>query len=296
MGFLVFTEIEMGMNSMNARKLSKFNNNGKLAASILAVTSVLLLSTFMFQYTYGEGKTGCSNCVAPSIRGDTFLGLDNGFTIQGHGYKINSKTNPITTETVEAGKDVQIKLFIYEDLSPSNIVHVGLHMNLHGIQELSNSDTYIIYERNTPVKVVDPNGFFANVTVTPEIKKVNNPTPGVQNRNALELTYDITFAQPMKKSNIMITLWDCQLNVETDRISDALEVVEAGSLPPPPQPMVEPMKEKEISTPVAQLKSGVEPQNVECKVGLQKAMKPGSNVPVCVKPATLKILLQRGWR
>ncbi|MBI3842975.1 MAG: hypothetical protein HY295_07555 [Thaumarchaeota archaeon] len=284
------------MHTKNIKKLSKFNNNGIVAASILAVTSILLLSAFMFQYTYGEGKTGCSNCVAPSIRGDTFLGLDNGFTIQGHGYKITSKTNPISTEPVEVGKNVQIKLFVYEDLKPSNIVHVGLYMNLHGIQEVDSSDTYIVYERNVAVKVVDPHGFFANVTVTPEIKKVNNPTLSVQNRDALELTYDITFAKPMQKSNIMVTLWDFQLNVETDRMSDALEVVAAGTLPPLPQPMVEPMKEKEIASPVAQLKSGVEPQNVECKVGLQKAMKPSSDIPVCVKPATLKILLQRGWR
>jgi len=284
------------MHTKNIKKLSKFNNNGIVTASVLGITSVILLSAFMFQYTYEEGKTGCDNCVAPTIRGDTFLQFDNGFTIQGHGYKINPKTNPVSTETVEVGNKVQIKLFIYEDLKPSNIVHAGLYMNLLGAQEASNSDTYIVYERNVPIKVVDPHGFFANVTVTPEIKKVNNPTLSTQNRDALALTYDITFAKPMMKSNIMVTLWDFQLNTETDRMSNALEVVAAGTLPPPPQPMVEPMKEKEIASPVSQLKSGVDPQNVECKVGLQKAMKPGSDIPVCVKPATLKILLQRGWR
>lgn len=83
-------------------------------------------------------------------------------------------------------------------------------------------------------------------------------------------------------------------NPAYDRMSDALEVVEAGTLPLSPQ--VEPMKEKEIASPIAQLKSGVQPDNVECKVGLQKAMKPSSNIPVCVKPDTLKSLLQRGWR
>ena len=284
------------MQSKNMIKLLKFNNHGQKFVPIFAIASVVLLSSFMVQYSSGEGKTGCDNCVAPTIRGDTFLQFDNGFTIQGHGYKINPKTNPVSTETVEVGNKVQIKLFIYEDLKPSNIVHVGLYMNLHGAQEASDSDTYIIYERISPIKVVDPHGFFANVTVTPEIKKVNNPTLSTQNRDALALTYDITFAKPMMKSNIMVTLWDFQLNSETDRMSDALEVVAAGTLPPPPQPMVEPMKEKEIASPVSQLKSGVDPQNVECKVGLQKAMKPGSDIPVCVKPATLKILLQRGWR
>lgn len=282
------------MQSKNMVKLLKFNNHGQKFVPIFAIASVVLLSSFMVQYSSGEGKTGCDNCLAPTIRDSTFLKLDNGFTIQGHDYKINSKTNPISTETVEVGKNVQIQLFIYEDLKPSNIVHVGLYMNLHGAQEVSDSDTYIVYERNSPIKVVDPNGFFANVTVTSEIKKVNNPTISPQNRDALALTYDITFANPMKKSNIMVTLWDFQLNVETDRMSDALEAVEAGTLPLPPQ--VEPMKEKEIASPVAQLKSGVQPDNVECKVGLQKAMKPSSNIPVCVKPDTLKSLLQRGWR
>lgn len=284
----------MAMHYNNVEKLLRLSNFSRKAIAIFAISSVLLVSSFMFQYSAGEGKTGCTNCVAPTIRDATFLALDNGFTIQGHDYKINSKTNPISTETVEVGKNVQIKLFIYEDLKPSNIVHVGLYMNLRGAQEASVSDTYIIYERNSPIKVVDPNGFFANVTVTSEIKKVNNPTTSPQNRDALALTYDITFANPMKKSNIMVTLWDFQLNVETDRMSDALEAVEAGTLPLPPQ--VEPMKEKEIASPIAQLKSGVQPDNVECKVGLQKAMKPSSNIPVCVKPDTLKSLLQRGWR
>ena len=281
------------MQNKNIERLLKFNIHNPKFIPIFATASVLLLSSFLIQYSSGEGRTGCDNCVRPTIRGDTFLTLDNGFTIQGHGYKITSKTNQISTETVEVGKNVQIKLFIYEDLKPSNIVNVGLYMNLPGTQEASVSDTYVVYERNKPIKVVDPNSFFANVTVTQEIKKVNNPTNSPQNRDALQLTYDITFAKPMKKSSIIVTMWDFQLNVETDRMSDALEVVEVA---PPPAQQVEPMKEKEIPSPAAQLKSGVEPQNVQCKVGLQKAMKPGSNIPVCVKPATLKSLIQRGWK
>ena len=284
------------MQNKNIERLLKFNIHNPKFIPIFAIASVVLLSSFLIQYSSGEGITGCANCVAPTIRDATFLTLDNGFIIQGHGYHIKSKTNQISTETVEVGKNVQIKLFIYEDLKPSNIVNVGLNMNVRGPQEASVSDTYIVYERNKPIKVVDPNGFFANVKVTPEIKKVNSPANSPQNRDALQLTYDITFAKPMTKSNIIVTLTDFQLNVETDRMSDALEVVEAGSLPPSPPPQVEPMKEKEIASPVAQLKSGVQPDNVECKVGLQKAMKPGSNIPVCVKPATFKSLLQRGWR
>ena len=250
---------------------------------------VLFISLYSFQYAAAtdiDTRTNCDNCLAPTMRGLGFLQIDDGLTIDGKVFKIISKSNPISTTTVETGTNLQIKLKMYEDMGASNVQNVQLYMNLLGTASLvESSDTYIMYEKGKSVNVIDPDGIFSDVKQTTLL-----------NGNYLVLTYNITFAKPMKKSDIIIKAWDFERNPEVNKVLDALEVVAAGTLPTPPPPQVEPMKEKEIASPVAQLKSGVEPQNVECKVGLQKAMKPGSEIPVCVKPATLKILLQRGWR
>ena len=114
----------------------------------------------------------------------------------------------------------------------------------------------------------------------------------------------------MKKSDIIIKAWDFERNPEVNKVLDALEVLAPT---PMEKKMTEvmkgnmteamkgnmsganKMKEKEIPTPLAQLKSGLEPEKIECNKGLEKILKPGSKLPACVKPDTLKILLNRGW-
>ncbi len=50
-----------------------------------------------------------------------------------------------------------------------------------------------------------------------------------------------------------------------------------------------------ITSPLQQLKSGIEAKDVVCKVGLQLIIKKHDNSPACVTPYTANILVDRGW-
>jgi len=52
---------------------------------------------------------------------------------------------------------------------------------------------------------------------------------------------------------------------------------------------------KQPSSPKKQLQSGVLAEEIKCKEGLELAFKNTNNSPVCVKPATLQKLIERGW-
>jgi len=122
--------------------------------------------------------------------------------------------NPTTT--VEIGKPIRVNLLIYDDFGPTYIHQVELYTNTRGaFSSVSNSDTYIIYKSGNPRIVLDPNGFFSNVTLTSSI--VNQK---------LQLTFDITFAKEMEKSDIIIQARDVENSVGILTVSDAWQVIQ----------------------------------------------------------------------
>ena len=52
---------------------------------------------------------------------------------------------------------------------------------------------------------------------------------------------------------------------------------------------------KFIDSPKQQMKNGILPSEVECKVGLVPIFKSSDNHPACVKPQTAEKLIERGW-
>jgi len=123
--------------------------------------------------------------------------------------------NPTTT--VEIGKPIRVNLLMYDDFGPTYISQVELYTNTRGaFSGVSNSDTSIIYKSGNPRIVLDPNGFFSEVNFTSSI--VNQK---------LQLTFDITFAKEMKKSDIIVQARDTENNVATLTVSDAWQVIPA---------------------------------------------------------------------
>jgi len=162
------------------------------------------------------GSTGGSDDVPPSFV-TTFdeneypisIG-DTKFTFAELGFN-----NPTTT--VEIGKPIRVNLLMYDDFGPTYITQVELYTNTRGaFSGVSNSDTSIIYKKDSPRIVLDPNGFFSDVTLTSSI--VNQK---------LQLTFDITFAKEMEKSDIIVQARDIGNNVGTLTVSDAWQVIPA---------------------------------------------------------------------
>jgi len=122
--------------------------------------------------------------------------------------------NPTTT--VEIGKPIRVNLLMYDDFGPTYIYQVDLYTNTRGaLSGVSYSDTSIIYKSGSPRIVLDPNGFFSEV----------NSTSSIVNQK-LQLTFDITFAKEMEKSDIIIQARDTENNVGVLTVSDAWQVIQ----------------------------------------------------------------------
>ena len=264
-----------------------------------------------------------------TIQGYQGLKIENGLTIQDKSFKLTAYSNKIPTTTVEVGKNVNLKLRMWNDLGTSQKIHVAVYTNLNGVsREVAGSNTFIVFETDKPIQVSDPIGLFSNVNVSTS-----------KQGNYFEFSYDVTFAQPMKKSDIIIRVWDQSLTVEETKISDALEVIATA---PMEEKMTETMKgnmtetmkgnmtetmkgnmtetmkgnmtetmtggmteankmkekmmEKgHMESPRKQMAHGVSAHDVKCKAGFELVLKSKGGMPVCVKSTSVQSLIERGW-
>lgn len=131
--------------------------------------------------------------------------------IDGKKYLLAGYANTLETVTEHTGIPVVLQL---ETISKP-IVHIGLYTNMRHISDdLTDSDTYIIYDKNQPLQIVDPHGFFDTVTL-------NTTDDG----NKHKFVYHITFAKPMEKSNILIRSWDDKRSSDDTKIFSAWKVI-----------------------------------------------------------------------
>lgn len=140
--------------------------------------------------------------------------VDNPVTIQGKTFKLAGYTNNIQTTTVKTGTNVHITIQALDDRGETQKKHVALYTDLSGkVRDISKSDTFIVFDSGKPVKVTDPNGLFQSVNVTSSSKGMK-----------FQLDYDITFAKPMAKSDIIMSMWDQNVRLQNTDLVNALEV------------------------------------------------------------------------
>jgi YVTN family beta-propeller protein len=162
---------------------------------------------------------------APAFSGSAFAADEFPLSIDGKNFKLDHSSNTIPTITLQTGQSVKLNLAIYESAGSQYLQHVALYTNLRGSNiDVYHSDTSITYEKGQSVQVTDPNGMFSSTSVS--TSEVNNK---------LVVSFDIVFAKPMKKSDIIIRSWDLNLDTTDTTILDAIQV-EGNSIAPPPAP------------------------------------------------------------
>ena len=133
-------------------------------------------------------------------------------SIDGNNYLIARYANTIQTVTEKVGTPVNLQLVS----SDKSISHVALYTNIEGLsKEIGDSDTYIVYDKGSPLQIVDPHGFFSDVKVK------------TTSENDVEkFGFIITFAKPLQKSNIFIREWDESKYSSDTKIKDAIQIIE----------------------------------------------------------------------
>jgi hypothetical protein len=139
-------------------------------------------------------------------------------------------TNKMPTAIVETGNEIQLRLLLYENSGTSALQHIGLYTNLKNNERIDKSDTYVEYDKGSPIKIVNKNGYLSDADVS-----------FVQRNNNLEAIFSLTFAKPMDSSDIIIRAWDTNRNSRDAIFFNAIKVEQAELAPsekPESQPEV----------------------------------------------------------
>ena len=150
----------------------------------------------------------------------TFADFDLPLTINESGYPLGGYSNTIQTFSASMGEPMTITSLYYEQ---TVLQHVSMYMNLRDVTsgDLSKSDTQIIYNKDKPLKVIDPNGFFEKVSVNI-----------IEDEDTIKkfAEFEIIFAKPMDTSDIVLRSWDDKLRSMDTIIYDAIEVIDPASI------------------------------------------------------------------
>lgn len=173
-------------------------------------------TTFGGFNTNSGGSIGGSpggSTIPPSVTSSAISSPTSG--IFGGKLVLNPQAPPPSTALFETGDPIDVQLSFFDYRGPSTMQHIALYTNLNGVpRNIDDSDTWVIYERGSPIEVHDPNNFWKSANVTTFV-----------DGNNLNVTFTVTFAKPMVTSDIIIRAWDQNLNSWDTRYTDAIEVM-----------------------------------------------------------------------
>ncbi len=120
------------------------------------------------------------------------------FTKTGSYQPITEYSQTLPTTTLIAGETSQIAVRIFDYNGPEAVEHVGLYLNLFGVEyQTEDSDTYILYDEGEDFTLVDPTGLLSDVSVSTRIEDT-----------LLWVIFDMTFEQTLDTSNINVNAWN----------------------------------------------------------------------------------------
>ena len=184
--------------------------------------------SFTSKFAVGGVKALASGSIgvalAPTFAGKYFEDPDKfPLEINEIGYNLPEFENIIEKQIVDTGEPIKFKFTLFENYGGDNVAHFEFLTNLtEKSREYTDSDTLIIYEKNEPLEIQDPNGLFENIVF--DIESAN--------RYEAIITITITFAKEMPESDIYIRTWDAQRYSNDVIIKNAIEVI-TGEHPEP---------------------------------------------------------------
>ena len=190
--------------------------------------------------------------------------LDLPLTIDGNSYALPLHANTIVTNTEQTGNPIKLKMVLHD---PYNIIHLSMFTNLREkARDIGDSDTAIIYDQNKPLLIQDPHGYFSDVKVTESIKN-----------DRYEFDYEITFAKPMDKSDIIFRAWNDRYASTDVDLFDAWKVIQSAqtSATQTPPSQTSAPQATESQAPPAQTSSN---SNSVSKASSSVAMSPTNSI------------------
>lgn len=179
-----------------------------------------------------------SSIPTPPMLVGFFENFDYPLIINDKGFVLSGYSTTLETATLQTNTPQTIKFLYYES---DKIQHFSLYTNLRDANTaIPQSDTQILYNDGQEIKVVDPNGFFEDVSLT--INEIDDLKK--------EIVLEIIFAKEMATSDIIVRSWDPFFNSFDTYILDAIEVVsgiiEESPTPTYEEPVIEELQSQSI--------------------------------------------------
>jgi len=131
-------------------------------------------------------------------------------------YNISSAVNEPEKQVVKVGEPVEFKFALFENTGGENVQHFEFHINLTGEKRgYYDSETYIMYDKDDGLVIVDPYGLFESVDF-------DIFTLGVF--EAI-ININISFAEGMSTSDIILRTWDSKLHSQDIILKNAIEII-----------------------------------------------------------------------
>ncbi|NDB88836.1 MAG: hypothetical protein EB164_07995 [Thaumarchaeota archaeon] len=158
-----------------------------------------------------SGGGGSTLTNAPTIGSASVVSL--GDPSKGLGLSTRTITlDSSSTRIINVGEKNIFKFNLYENQGINNILHVELGIG-NGDKD-SSQDARIIFEKNKPLSIVDPNHVIADA------KFIIIPKDAVN----FVLQYEIVFAKSIKTSDVDLVAWDLDRNLAKKLYDNALQV------------------------------------------------------------------------
>jgi len=179
-----------------------------------------------------------SSIPLPPMSLGLFENFDYPMIINDKGFVLSGYSTTLETQTLEINTPYTIKFLFYES---DKIQHFSLYTNLRDANSaIHQSDTQIQYNDGQEIQVIDPNGFFKDVSFT------LNEIDGLKK----EIVLEITFAKEMATTDIIVRSWDPFLNSFDTYILKAIKVEPSGIIesliPTYEEPVIENLQSQTI--------------------------------------------------
>ena len=167
---------------------------------------------------FGGSSGGGNN--PPSFGTSSFVTITGGEEGFGGIISDNDLNTFEETKTFKVGEKAVLRFDFTEGGGIGKIEHIGLYTNVRDGQKRQDSDAYIYYDplKSPPVTVHDPNGLFSEANF--ELLQMDV--------TKFVLKYDLTFAKPMAKSDLILESWNLKKWSSINKIPNAIEVLSSG--------------------------------------------------------------------
>ena len=174
---------------------------------------MILALAFMFTMPYAAAQSefggGSVTCEPPTLglNTDSKSIVENGFTINGQAYDVESFTQGIPATSLKVGDKNQIILNIHEDTGSNNVMHVGLAIvTPQDNPKLTEIKSSIEWEKDheglETVKVIDSNNMLKDVTVDAVID---------DDAGLTIMTLSFNTSEQLEPVALKVTTWDRKL-------------------------------------------------------------------------------------